>query len=251
MGQAQFQKALAMLIRLPEHNRQNLEQFLAAHELSCEEKENLRVLAHHREVNKFGYKMRNGRINYILESIPISLEYVDQENFIDLIKKEFDPKHSLVYARKIYRDFRAFMVSLRELPHEAWRKYLGDPPEFFFDLLEFEMLDSELEFQGFGERPLMDQSPLLHTSFEVLSLEYRIHDFVEKKRNPLKKKSSRILPFKEKTSLLFLKEGEGEYGYQLYEIDDVGINFLKKSLLGRKAKAPSYYQDLVESGLCK
>ena len=251
MGQAEFQKALAMLIRLPEHNRDSLTHFLDDHQLSLGEKENLRLLASHREVNKFGYKMRNGRINYILESIPLSLEFIDQEKFINFIKHEFDPTHTLVHARKIYRDFRNFIVSFKEVQDDIIKMHLGDLPEFFFDLMEFEMLDSELEFQGFSNKPLLKACPLLHTSFEVLTLDFRIHDFVEGMRNLPPKKSAKLMPRKERTSLLFLKERESEYGYELYEIDDVGANFLRMSLRGQNAKVPDYYHDFVDGGLCK
>lgn len=251
MSQAQFQEALATLIRLPDHNRLDIEEFLERYELSSQDRDNLRHIADHREAFKFGYKMRRGRINFLLESIPISLEYIDQNQLIAFIEKEFDPVHTMIHARKIYRAFKDYFSSKENSRHALITRYFGDLPEFFWDLFTFEILDAELEFQGFRNLPVPQESVLKHAKFETLSLNFKIHSFVEKKRSTASKKRTSAGPQKKRTHLLFLSDDEIACGYQIFEIDETGIDFLSKSLRGEPCDKPSYYQDFVDCGLCK
>lgn len=251
MSQAQFQEALAMLIRLPEHNRLNVEEFLNHYELSSQDKDNLRYVANQREVFKFGYKMRRGRINYLLESIPISLEYINQGNLIKFIEREFDPKYTLIHARKIYRAFKDYFTPENESQRALITRYFGMLPSFFWDLIHFELLDAELEFQGFQDLPIPETGLLRHNQFEVLSLNFKIHSFVERKRSISSKRKSTAVPQKRKTHLLFLHNDEIECGYQIFEIDGIGANFLLGCRKGEILEKPVYFQDFVECGLCK
>ena len=251
MSQAQFQEALAMLIRLPEHNRVDIEDFLARYQLSNPDMDNLRYIARQREAFKFGYKMRRGRINYLLESIPISLETINQDQLIKLIETEFDPDFTLIHARKIYRSFRFYFVTDDPSRRALLKKYLGELPDHIFDLVNFELLDSELEFQGFQDEILSKDSPLIHTRFEVLTLEYQVHKFVEKKRSKASETRKPKAPKKAKTHLLFLDDNENECGYQIFEIDESGVFFLEQARQGKTAPLPEYYQDFVDCGLCK
>ena len=250
MSQAQFQEALAMLIRLPEHNRVDIEEFLADYQLSNPDKDNLRFVAQQREVFKFGYKMRRGRINYLLESIPISLEVINRDQLTKLIETEFDPEFTLIHARKIYRAFRIYFLSDDPSRKTLIKQYLGELPDYIFDVVNFELLDTELEFQGFQDEDPPTGSALKHMRFEVLSLDYQVHKFVEKKRSPSGKKAPKA-PKNMKTHLLFLDDDESECGYQLFEIDESGAQFLMLARQGQKALPPNYYQDFVDCGLCK
>lgn len=251
MSQAQFQEALAMLIRLPEHNRVDIEDFLARYQLSNPDKDNLRYIAQQREAFKFGYKMRRGRINYLLESMPISLETINQDQLIKLIETEFDPDFTLIYARKIYRSFRFYFVTDDPSRREMLKKYLGELPDYIFDLVNFELLDSELEFQGFQDEVPPKDSALIHTRFEALTLEYQVHKFVAKKRSNGSKNNKPKTPKPGKTHLLFLDDDKNECGYQLFEIDESGVLFLEHTRQGKTAPLPEYYQDFVDCGLCK
>ena len=99
MSHQQFQEALAMLIRLPEHNRSNIDEFLTHYQLSAQELKNLQEVSSHREVNKFAFKMQKWRFHYLLESIPLSLELIDKNKLIEFIKHEFDPHNTKIACR--------------------------------------------------------------------------------------------------------------------------------------------------------
>lgn len=249
MSHSQLQEALAMLIRLPEHNRTTIDAFIAGYQLSPQDKLNLQQLASNREVNKFAYKMRRGRINFLVESIPLTLEFLDPDKFIKFVENEFDPKYTNVHARQIYREFRQFISQFGNEKPDIIKEYLGDLPDFLLDLMIFELLDSELEFQGFKNTILADNARLKHNRFEILSLDYKIHHFVERKRIKSAKENASTAPKKGKTFLLFLFD-ENEFGYQLFEIDNVGMNFLEQARNGIEVQAPSYYNDFIECGLC-
>lgn len=251
MSHPEFQKALATLIRLPEHNRKNLEQFLNKITLSELEKENLRCLALNREVNKFGYKMRMFRLANIIDYIPLTLQHIDREKFLKFIETQFDPEHTNIFARNIYRAFRQFISHLRTPENSAkLKEHLGSFPAFFFDLLIFETLDGELDLQGFANEPLPEDNLLLHNNFEVLSLDFKIHQYAEKWRSVTPEKAALLKPKKQKTHLLFLID-ENVFGYQVYEIDKTGVEFLVNARSGNEVEKPEYYSDFIDSGLCR
>lgn len=248
MNHLQLQKSLALLIRLPDHNRENLDEFLASQPLSLAEKENLRVLASNRELNKFAFKMRMFRVENIIDYIPLTLEHVKKDDFIKFVETKFDPEHTHVFARKIYRSFRQFIYGLKQQTDRTEiEACLGSLPPFFFDLLIFETIDGEFDLQGFADEPVSEISPLQHSKFEVLSLDYKIHKFVEKKRN---KKASIAEPKKGASHLLFLIN-DNEFGYEMFEIDRIGAEFLINARNGVSSQRPDYYDDFVEAGLCR
>jgi len=251
MSELQFQKALTMLIRLPDHNRTDIENFLKKYQLEDHELENLLHLAKHREVQKFGFKLRRFRVEFFIQALPLSLEHILEKDLIDFYRKEFEPYFFDIEARSVYRNFRQFFMQFKKRQSDAlFEKYFGkNLPDYFFDLMEFELIEGELEFQGFVDHELA-KLPLLHHKFETLSLDFKIHEYAQEKRNLSKEEGSSLVPELQKTHLLFLHTDENRYGHQVFEIDEIGVNFLNKSRLGQSAEPPPYYEDFKACGLC-
>ena len=136
------------------------------------------------------------------------------------------------------------------MPNNRFTQLVGSVPDYFFDLIKFELLNSEIELQGISNNVLTINSPLRHSLFETLTLDYSIQEFVGLKKTLDPKDTANLIPKKQKTYLLFIVDEASEYGYQIFEIDKTGVNFLNQARIGINAKRPSYYQDFVDVGLC-
>jgi len=89
MSLIHFQSALAQLIRLPEHNRNNsFVNFIQQFDLDSREKSQLEKLSEMYLVQKYGNAMSESRLGQVLNAMFISQFYVS-ETRIDFWRKTF------------------------------------------------------------------------------------------------------------------------------------------------------------------
>jgi len=264
MSFAQSQLATALLIRLPDKNRDTLDGFLGGFELTDLERRQIKAVANHREVLKFGDKMRRGRVTYLWDGIPISQRFFNFRELIPLLLEEFDPHYTQVGRLELFSGFRHFFRFNAKV-----RKFLQqNAPAFIHDLIEFELIQAQLQFEGFLDYGELHARSLLSTTrIQLTELDYDLPTYTSQVRDLPEPDPDSIVPFEpnqfpkiefepeeSKTNLLFTVDDSSEEGFRMFNIEREVYDFLLDQAGATPSSSPTLpaiYPDLVDLGVCR
>lgn len=243
-----LQRAIALLIRLPETNRgQELDGFLDRFELTPAERAQASKLAATYDVAKFGRIMGGVREGKVMRLLKHSRAYIPDETIREIWERHFEPKATSVRYNELPTAFLEFLVS----DPAAKTLLLGSAAPFVFDLLRFELAQGKFQMKHFRSiRPVLPGSCLAHSDFVTLSLDYDIQAFrarlIREKPEPGSLSAER-----RDVRLLFLRK-IGTYDCRIFETDGETNAFLESELVSpsKSTPRPKTYSSLVELGVC-
>ncbi len=251
MSLAQVQSALAMLIRLPERNRnEEVESFLKSYELDAHEERQVRKLALDPNVTKFGRSMEGVRMETITNALGISGKLIRIEVLEYIHRNLFGPKATQIVLWGLPPAFLDFLLS----DAEAGKIVRDTAPPYIFDVLSFErdqlkFLRNDLTIEN---SPSPVGSLLAHHAFICVKLNYDIPDLLLNAGTQDEAKIKAYTPKERTLTLLMIPKAEGK-GCRYFEVDESIAEFLQGQRTGASSAPgiPESYADLVNLGLCR
>ena len=244
-------KVMAMLIRLPDHNRgEGLEELFNEYDLTEKEKSQLLALANNREVLKFGNKMRLGRITYLKNVIDTTLKFIPFEKFESLLKEHFDPYNTSVEFLELFEAYLRFFFKNKM----AYNIISEDAPPFAMEIFKFELIQAIFEYGGFENRNnIPKNSPLTGMGHHLEKFEYKIVDFMETGKATEGFDYTKSSPEKKESFLIFVASTETDEGFRMFELDEEHFNFIRSLEEDNPNldNLPKSYNDLADLGLVK
>ena len=256
MSAVEFQKALALLIRLPEDNRgSNVNQFLSDFDLSEKENEQLVKLAADYNLQKFGRIMRGSRWDGLKRQMKIIHHFINERVLEDLCLKVFEP-HAAQHTVRYYPvEFTKFLMT----DEKARGIVAKNGPAFIFDMIKYEHAQLQFRRQVFDSTcPLPGDTLLNHRCFRIVHLGYDIPQLLRKLSTFNANNAQDVVADKRDIHLLMLGDLEIPK-FKTFELDHTTATFLERLLslyeagqpLPADLELPESYSDLVEAELCK
>lgn len=249
MSLLDMQRAVALLIRLPEDNRgEKLEGFLSRFKLNSIEQSQIRKLAKDRMVVKFGYSMLGVRFETISKQIKLAHNYLPPTLLETLFRTYFEPKQINVPQWRLSRKFFEFLL----VDPDAIRVLEKEGPPFIFDILRFERAQL-IVWWKFREPPLLDpKSSLIHNAFEFVDLEYDILDLLNRVTGEEKAPAEMPFPEKRRVKVLTVPQ-EAKKECRFFEVDEGLQQFLESEAQIPVGNVPKVegFETLVSLGLCR
>lgn len=242
MSLRSLQATMAMLVRLPDHNREEaLSGFLLGFDLTDQEREIATGLAEDPKVSKYGRSMRGVRWEKIAKAIPLSERYIDTDTLEEIHWDLYEPVAALTPFHELGVGFLDFL--LRDPRAHELLKDRAAP--FIFDLLKFERAQFEIAVRRRESPPSVPEgSRLAHGRFVTVELDHDIPAFLQR----LDSEESNAVPERKRLIVLFLGT---EMGWRNFEIDATVRDFLSAELAGEAVACPASYAELAAIGLCK
>lgn len=250
MSLQQMQSAMAMLIRLPMHNRgEDLDGFLNQYNLEPKEISQLRILAQDPRLVKYARAMEGVREEAIVSAMRFATIFIPVDAFEYVQRNYFAPAATKIAFGEIPPRFLEFILENAEA-----RQFLEKAsPPFLFDLVRF---DSERIRFRYELRPESCHAPegslLAHTAFRVLKFDYDVAGFMQSVAAQTPEEIAKRAPERRPVTLLLLPKSE-DRGCRYFEIDETVEKFLEwqKSSPSMSYELPESYDQLVKMGLCR
>jgi hypothetical protein len=240
-----MQEAVSLLIRLPDHNRENeaaLDGFVRQFDLTTEEKSKVLALAQDHNLAKYGRSMRGVRWEKIQHAMPLADRFIDSEALDYLRERLWEPKATKLRFQQISIDFLEFLLT----DSEARQILVERAAPFVFDLVKFERAKLGLYLKA--AEASAPTGLLAHDSFTLLHLEYDVLAVVAATTEG----HFHADPEQREVRLLMLLP-PGSEKVRFFEIDEETESFLEgQRHAPRETEAfPASYATLVDIGLCK
>lgn len=242
MSLADFQRGLALLIRLPDHHRgADVFGLLQGFELEPEEREQLIALAADRRVAKFGRSMANTRWALVSEKLSLTPRYIAPAFLETVYHRDFEPAATREPWGTLVTSFLEFLLTE---PRTA-AILEADFPPFVPDVLRFELADLRFRHKIRDGAAAPPESLLRHGMFERVRLEHDIPGVLEALVD-----GATPAPEPRTLEVLMLAVDGGDSA--LFEIDRDLSRFLDAELAGgppTRGPLPEDYDVLAARGL--
>ncbi len=254
MSLSQMQRAIALLIRLPDHNRgDGLNAFIQEFDLTLSEYRQVKALSRDTNVRKYGHSMWSVRFDQIRKPLVLSRNYIHAELLEKISRYYFEPEATEVSSNSVVLAFLEFIRSnskVREM-------ILKESPPFAIDLLKFDLALGHFRFRRYKEPVFLPAGALVrHRAFLVIEFEYDIAAFKSRIGKELKGGSSirdlSWVPDRRNNVLLFLKK-DNEFDCRIFEVDMETKIFLDAQLKDpiEASPLPDSLATFVDMGFCK
>lgn len=249
MSLPELQKAVALLIRLPQDNRdEKLDSFLTRFDLNVKETDKIKKIAQDRLVAKFGYSMSGVRWETVSKQIKLAHSYLPSTLLETIFQEYFEPSSIHVPQWQLSRSFFDFLLE----NEDARRALEKEAPPFVFDILCFERAQLIVWWKLREPSPLSPQSRLAHSAFEFVDLNYDILDVLNRTTGEEKTSEEMPVPEKRRVKILILPQ-ESKKECRFFEVDGELQRFLESEaqVPPGKVSRPDDFEMLVSLGLCR
>lgn len=248
MSLSQLQKAVALLIRLPEHHRgEQLEGFLEKFTLDDAERTQVRALAADPGVTKFGRSMSGVRGETLQEHLRLSRAFLAPD-VLDALRMLFEPEAVHVRFGELAPRFLDFILT----DARARQMLAETAPPFIFDVLTLEREQMRFRRELSPERcPPPSGTRLAHAAFRLVTLEHDVPRLLDARSDDPSRGAPDAADARRRVVLLLVASPDRP-GCRMFEIDAATEQFLAAQARGEtEIAAPESLSDLVAIGLCR
>lgn len=249
MSLRHMQRAISLLIRLPEDNRgREVTNFIKDFDLTPNEKQQVLALARDPNVVKYGRSMRGVRFEGIQAQLRLLPKFFPNDLLEYTINEYFEEIATQVRFHELAPRYLEFLLNNADVD-----LFLTDKvPPFFFDLVRFEREQMKFRYEVRIEKcPSKVWSRVRHFAFSVFSLEYDVLGYLQALMNGTELAESEGLSPEPRPNHILMVAKPDSPGCRYFEIDSESKHFLEAELAGITQSVPASYSQLLAMDLMK
>lgn len=249
MSLQSFQSALAYVIRAYEGPTSDFEKVITNYALTEKETFLLKNVMEQQRLKAYSEELFRSRFIIISEALEFLQSFLDFEEMRTLWATDFEPKSTNVFHEDLVLKFTEYLAH----DPKGASFVASSPKQFLPSLINYIYCIFLFKHNILPKLSLPSHSLLTGRYFRIIELDYDVREFfAELMELEEVKKTALKEPEKKKITILFVADDEVTE-FRSFEIDKELKAFLEQQLTeGTSLKHyPSFYQDLVELGLCK